>query len=108
MRVQKIANYEQRLRAYRSDCKRFWRGEFLWMGTTAFIIVFGFIGYLNSKGAHFPLDLDWKVIAAAFWVVLMIPPVAMMHPKKPHPDDVLRDQELRRAFNMDDTVSKEI
>lgn len=108
MKVQKIANYEQRMRQYRTDCAKFWRGEVLWMGATGFVIVFGFIGYLSSTGAHFQPDLDWKVIAAAIWTVLMIPPIVVMHPKKPHPNDVLRDQEIRRSVNMDDTVSKEI
>lgn len=104
MEVQKIANYEQRKQEYSADCRKFWLNEFSPLAAIGALVVFGGMYGLSKIGIT--PDSDWRLSALLIWAVLLIPPVKMMYPEMPHPNDVLYDQALRRTVGMDDSVDK--
>lgn len=106
MKVQKIANYEQRKQEYIADCKNFWLKEFLPLAVIGALVAFGGMYGLLKAGITTP-DLDWRLSAIIIWAGMLIAPVKMMYPDKPHPNDVLYDQALRRTVGMDDSVDQE-
>jgi hypothetical protein len=104
MEVQKIASYEQRMQEYREECLGFWLKEFTLVAAIGALVVFGGMYGLSRIGIT--PDLDWRVLALLLWGLMLIPPVKMLHPEKPNPNDVLRDQALRQAAGMDDSVNE--
>lgn len=104
MEVQKIAHYEQRIQEYRRECQEFWLKEFTLFAVIGAFVTFGGMYGLTRVGMT-PV-LGWRLLALLFWGLIMIPPVIMMHPKKPSPNDVMLDQTLRRVAGMDNSVSK--
>lgn len=107
MKVQKISNFENRMKKYRSDCTNFWLKEFSVFALIGAVVIFGLMyGASKIPGFKPPLNLDWKQIALLLWVVAIILPIKMMHPEKPSPEDVSRDQLLRRLHGMDDSVER--
>ena len=45
-------------------------------------------------------------LALLLWGIMLIPLGIMMHPEKPDPNDVILDQALRQATDMDDSVNE--
>jgi len=106
MKVQMLLNFDQRMQAYREDRRNFWIKEFSSFALAGIVVTFGMM-FVVSKipGVEFPMNSNWWQFAFLFWLGAMVIPIKMMHPKRPSPDDVLRDQALRRQFGMDDTVT---
>lgn len=104
MKVQKIANYEQRIQEYHQECRDFWFKEFSLIAVIGAIVIFGLMFGLTKFGVS--PDLDWRLLSFIFWTGLLIPPIKIMHPERPDPSDVLRDQALRRSISIDDSVSE--
>jgi hypothetical protein len=107
MAVQKIANMKSRLERYEAESRKFWREDFVPLALIGLVICFGG-SYLLTRVLGFDpvMGIDWRAAAACIWVLSLVPFILMKHPKKPTPSDVARDQALRRAFGMDDTVEK--
>lgn len=107
MEVQKIANFEERMQAYRDNRRAFWFRDFLEFSAIGAVVIFGLMFLFTKIPDFVPIfDLDWRELALIFLVIAMIPFVKMAHPEKPEHGDVEIDQALRRAHGMDDSVSK--
>lgn len=100
-------NYDQRMQAYKKDCQDFWLKEFSVVGAVGVVVISGLmLGASKLPGFQPPFDLDWRQLALLIWIASMIMPIKMMHPERPEPGDVLRDQALRRSAGMGDSVDE--
>ncbi len=104
MQTELLSNLEDRLARYRSECAAFYAVQlpamFLFFVVVQLAIFYALDRYLG------PLTQDWRILAVGFALMITVPPVLVMRPRKPTFDDVLRDQRLRRSFGLDDTVRK--
>jgi hypothetical protein len=105
MRVQKLQNYDQMLRAYKQECRDFWTKEFPVIAAIGATIIFGAMFAMSRlPGAGQP-ELPWWVMAA----ILLAPPLIVlakvMLPKKPTHLDVMINRALRAGHGMDSSVS---
>lgn len=97
-----IQSYKQRLACYHEELRRFVLYECSWMFALSLFLCEG-LAYLAAP--HLPEDaMDWWLIGLLLAIVLMVPPILLMKPRRPEPEDVLLDQQLRRSVGMDDTV----
>lgn len=103
MKVQLIANYEQRLQQYRDDMWRFLIHETPWILLCGLII---FLGASYAINRFVMPSRQWGSLwlALGLAIGIILPVVFMLKPRRPSRADVLADQALRRAFGMDDTV----
>ncbi len=103
MQPQKIANLEQRLDGWQEQ-RRDWLCQELPMVLIVGIIVCCGMMYLVSLKEP-SLKPSWLLWGAIFGVGFSITPLKMTYPAKPSQADVDADVALRKAFNMDATVS---
>lgn len=103
MKVQRITNFKHRMQEYNAECRGFWLKEFPAFAIIGALVIFPAMRGL-SKIDTISEPWDWRLSAFFIWSLSLIPLIKMMHPEKPHPDDVLRDQALRRTVGMDDSV----
>lgn len=104
MNVQKLRNYDQMVQAYRKECSDFWLKEFPVLAIITSAVIFGFFyGMSKLPGAVVPGY--WWMMAILLWIPPMIALPIMYLPKKPHPEDVMRNRQLRWQHGMDTTVS---
>tara|TARA_B110000211_G_scaffold162671_2_gene183836 strand:+ start:11383 stop:11703 length:321 start_codon:yes stop_codon:yes gene_type:complete len=106
MKVQKLANLKQLQERHKERVRKYLLGEFLVQ------IVIGLT--ITSTGCYFLFNFEttvpfyqWFTPALIITVCLMMPLVKMSIPPEPTQDDVEASKALRRAFDMDDSVSKE-
>ena len=103
METQKIANYEQRMQAYRKERRHLLLFEAPWIIILGVGTAMGMLYLLNLSAPPGAIG-DWRLLGLLMGLGLSWPPIDMMLPKKPNPGDVAHDQALRCAFRMDDTV----
>lgn len=101
MEVQQIENLDNRMVRYEKARRDFYFIEVPLVLTIGLIVCVGLMGALNAWVA--PVEY-WWVKGLIFACVLSVPPLKMFMPNCPSVGDVEADQELRRAFGMDDTV----
>lgn len=81
------------LQRHKADILSFWK-QFAAFAVLDFVVVFGLV----FASVHFGLyveSTDWKITAALFWFILLIPPFKMMYPEKPTEELV----ELNKVLN---------
>lgn len=103
MQVRPIANLEQRLHHY-SESKSYWLTReipmFLVGGCIISLIMSYFAATLEpAMGEH------WFVKGLVIGCIIATAPISMQRPKKPTQSNVDEDVALRKAFDMDATVS---
>lgn len=103
MKPQKIANLDQRLAKWNEE-RRDWFFQKLPMVLIIGIIVCCGMTYLVSLKEP-SLKSTWFLWGFIFGVGLAITPLKVTYPAKPSQADVDADVALRKAFNMDATVS---
>lgn len=105
MQVHPIANLEQRLQAYRRERHNFYAGTLPWFAVGGFATTAAFL-YVVQRFAPGTFADDIVLTAATAAPFYCVIPWAVMRPRRPTQEDVLRDQALRRAHGMDDTVAR--
>lgn len=104
MEVQKIASFEQHMADYRRERRHF----LLVIAPVILLLGLGISVGMILLMTHF-IDNEQNttkaVLTGLLWgIALSTLPIQMAWPRKPRQADVIADQELRRAFSMDDTV----
>lgn len=101
MRPQKIENLESRLARYKHERLSYLFTDALPIVALCTFVVIGLMYAMNRWIA--PYD-NWLLVGAVVGACLSMPPLLATMPKRPTIDDVYADQEIRRAYGMDDTV----
>lgn len=103
MRPQRIENLEQRLEEWNKE-KRVWFCEELPM--VLIIGIFACSGMMYLVSFKEPcVGLSWLLWGVIFGIGLSISLLKMTYPEKPTQADVEADIALRKAFNIDATVT---
>ncbi len=102
---QKIANLEQRLEIWQQE-RANWLCQQIPLVLVISVSVCSGLMYLGSFSEP-GLKSSWLLWGAVFGVGLAITPIKLNYPKKPTQSDVEADIEIRKAFNMEASVSNE-
>ncbi len=108
MKIQPIASYEQRQAQYREELRQFVLSRFSWLCVLGLMVSLGMayvLTHCTYQGIG-PIEADWFGLGLALCFVTLVPVFMMLKPVPPRPGDVAADQALRRAFGMDDTLSR--
>lgn len=94
MHAQPLTSYEERLRQYRKEVRAAVALQLL----IGLPICFGLFWLVSaSLPQEIALPLPWWMMAPIAWCILAVPPVMKSLPHRPQPEDIERDQALRRA-----------
>lgn len=80
---------------YKKELSVFYKRDFLWISILFLAVSFGFLFGL-TRLVGFPLSVDWRFAAFINWLILVIPPYLLFHPKKPTMGDVELDEQLKK------------
>lgn len=104
MKPQKIQNLEQRLDTWNEQRRNWLRQELPTVLIIGIIVCCGMMYLVSFMEPS--LHSSWLLWGAIFGVGLAIIPLKMTYPVKPSQADVDSDVAIRKAFNMDATVSE--
>lgn len=110
---QPIASLNTRLEKYKAEKERFLKRDFpryLLMSLVMTSVGFYVFGKLILPALNFNQSSAFVSVSQVFSVslLLVLPVITLNWPKKPTRRDVEADQELRRAFNMDDRTDEDV
>lgn len=97
-----ISSFDERMRDYRKECRRFY---YVAIPAALLVLVASLASYYALDAVLGPLRSDWRVVALGIALGVVVMPIYVMRPQRPSHEDVLRDQAIRRAAGLDDTVS---
>lgn len=101
----KIANLKMRMDEYKREMKHWVYFQIPFSLIVGMTVCFGMM-YIASVFVQ-RLESSWVGLSVVFFVASSIPYLVVSCPKRPKQADVDADVALRKAFNIDSTVSDE-
>lgn len=85
---------ENQLSDYHKERREFWLMEFPLLALICVVVCFG-LSYLGHRYVG-EMIADWRIVASLSCIVVLIPPIKMMAPKKPNVESAAYDDVLRQ------------